>query len=203
MIRYLAKLKTVSAQLEKFSINLVPRVENTLADALSKLASSNVADLKRTVMMDVMNKRSIESDETRVMVITTQANWVKLAHSSVCHQQSNGQAKAANKKILVALKKKLEDCKGKWEDLMPEVLWCKRTAVKEATSESPFKLSFGSEAVIPAEMVLPTMRIQHYDEERNDQLLRHQLDLMPEIRLKGEISSAAYKNRMSRAYNKK
>ncbi|XP_056698567.1 uncharacterized protein [Spinacia oleracea] len=75
MVKYLEKLRSVSAQLEKFSINLVPREENTLADALSKLASSNIADLKRKVMMEVMNKRSTESEELRVMAITTTSEW--------------------------------------------------------------------------------------------------------------------------------
>ncbi|XP_021850953.1 uncharacterized protein [Spinacia oleracea] len=75
MIKYLEKLRSVSAQLEKLIINLVPRAENTLADALSKLASSNIADLKRTVMMEVMNRRSTESEELRVMAITTASEW--------------------------------------------------------------------------------------------------------------------------------
>ncbi|XP_021853697.2 uncharacterized protein [Spinacia oleracea] len=128
---------------------------------------------------------------------------VKFAYASVCHPQSNGQAEAANKQILNALKKKLDEYKGKWADIVPEVLWGNRTTIKEATGESPFKLCFGSEAVIPAEVALPTFRIQHYVEENNDILLRHQLDFLPEIRLKASIRSAAYKNRMSRAYNKR
>ncbi|XP_056685805.1 uncharacterized protein [Spinacia oleracea] len=128
---------------------------------------------------------------------------IKFAYASVCHPQSNGQAEAANKQILVALKKKLDEFKGKWADTVPEVLWGNRTTVKEATGESPFKLCFGSEAVIPAEVALPTFRIQHYEEQGNDSLLRHQLDFLPEVRLQAEIKSAAYKNRMSRAYNKR
>ncbi|XP_056694879.1 uncharacterized protein [Spinacia oleracea] len=62
---------------------------------------------------------------------------------------------------------------------------------------------YKAEAVIPAEVGLPTFRIQHYEEDKNDQLLRQELDFLPEIRLRAEIRSAAYKQRISNAYNKR
>lgn len=46
---------------------------------------------------------------------------IKYASASVCHPQSNGQAEAANKEILLAFQKKLEDHRGLWADLVPEV----------------------------------------------------------------------------------
>ncbi|XP_021867331.2 uncharacterized protein [Spinacia oleracea] len=128
---------------------------------------------------------------------------VKFAYSSVCHPQSNGQAEAANKQILAAMRKKLDDYKAGWADIVPEILWGNRTTVKEATGESPFRLCFGSEAVIPAEVGLPTFRIQHYEENKNGKLLKQELDLLPEIGLRAEIRSAAYKQRISNAYNKR
>ncbi|XP_021757974.1 uncharacterized protein LOC110723010 [Chenopodium quinoa] len=128
---------------------------------------------------------------------------VKFAYAAVCHPQSNGQAKAANKQIVTAIKKKIEDAKGLWADLVPEILWADRTTAKEATGESPFTLVFGTEAVVPAEVGLPIFRIQHYCEEQNDLLLRQQLDFLPEVREKAAIRSAAYKNGMAKAYNKR
>ncbi|XP_021750302.1 uncharacterized protein LOC110715990 [Chenopodium quinoa] len=128
---------------------------------------------------------------------------VKFAYAAVCHPQSNGQAEAANKQVLSALKKKIEDAKGLWADLVPKILWANKTTTKETTGESPFNLAFGSEAVIPAEVGLPTFRIQHFCEDQNDLLLRQQLDFLPEVRLMASIKSAAYKNRMSQAYNKR
>ena len=81
---------------------------------------------------------------------------VKMAFASVTHHQSNGQAEAANKQILNALKKKLNDLNGAWVDMLPAVLWSNRTTEKEATGETPFRLAFGSEAVIPVEVGLPS-----------------------------------------------
>lgn len=43
--------------------------------------------------------------------------------SSVEHLQTNDQAKAANKVILVQLKKRLVAAKGKWTEELLEVLW--------------------------------------------------------------------------------
>ena len=57
---------------------------------------------------------------------------IKFAYSLVCHPQSNGQAEAANKQILNDLKKRLDDLKGAWVDMVSAVLWSNRTTEKEA-----------------------------------------------------------------------
>ncbi|NP_063998.1 orf764 (mitochondrion) [Beta vulgaris subsp. vulgaris] len=128
---------------------------------------------------------------------------IKFASAAVCHPQSNGQAEAANKQILLALQKKLEEHKGLWADLVPEVLWANRTTEKGATGKSPFSLAFGAEAVVPIEVGLPSFRVQHYDPEVNEQLMREALDQLPEMRLQAALKLAAQKNRMSRIYNRR
>ena len=84
------------------------------------------------------------------------------------HPQANGQVEAANKTIKDNLKKKLERLKGAWADELPMVLWAHRTTPKEATGETPFSLVFGTEAVIPAEVGLPSYRVENYTEQEND-----------------------------------
>lgn len=84
---------------------------------------------------------------------------IKFAYTTVCHPKSNGQAEAANKQILNTLKKNIEDFKGAWADLIPETLWSKRTTEKEETGESPYKLAFGAEVVLPVEVGLPSFRL--------------------------------------------
>lgn len=58
---------------------------------------------------------------------------IKFAYAYVCHPQSNRQAEAANKQILGALKKKIEDFRGSWTELVPDILWFNITTEKEAT----------------------------------------------------------------------
>ena len=65
----------------------------------------------------------------------------------------------------------------------------------------PFRLTYGSEAVIPAEVGLTSYRIHNHDESRNDETMRLQLDLIDEIRSAGEQRLARYQDRMARHYN--
>ena len=48
---------------------------------------------------------------------------IKHITSSVEHPQTNGQAKAANKVILMELRKQLDSAKGRWPEELVEVLW--------------------------------------------------------------------------------
>ena len=78
------------------------------------------------------------------------------------HLQANGQVKAANKTIKDKLKKKLEKLKDTWVDELLMVLWAHRTTPKEATGETSFSLVFGTEAIILAELGLPSYRMKNY-----------------------------------------
>ncbi|XP_021771207.1 uncharacterized protein LOC110735341 [Chenopodium quinoa] len=97
---------------------------------------------------------------------------IKLAYSAVCHPQSNGQAEAANKQILNALKKRVEDQKSKWIEELPGTLWSLRTIEKEATGHSPFELVYGSEAVLPVEIGSESLRVNQFSAEENEHLMK-------------------------------
>ena len=72
--------------------------------------------------------------------------------ASVEHPQTNGLAEAANRTILEGLKKRLDSVKGLWAEQLPSVLWSYRTTVHTDTKETPFRLTFGQDAVIPVEI---------------------------------------------------
>lgn len=84
---------------------------------------------------------------------------------SVAHPQRNGQAEAANKLILMALKKGLEGKSNKWVDELPAVLWVVRTSIRGPTGETTYALVFGSEALSPTELALPSYRISTYGKD--------------------------------------
>ncbi|XP_016172929.1 uncharacterized protein LOC107615377 [Arachis ipaensis] len=100
--------------------------------------------------------------------------------SSVEHLQTNGQTEAANRVILPAIKKKLDNAKGEWAELIPEVLWSYNTTIQTTTGETPFKLVYGSEALIPVEVGVPTLRADLYDEQHNINARNAELDLPEE-----------------------
>ena len=65
---------------------------------------------------------------------------------------------------------KLEVAKGLWAEELPNVLWAYRTTARTPTEETPFRLTYGSEAVIPVEIGLPTPRILHPNPELTEEL---------------------------------
>jgi hypothetical protein len=67
------------------------------------------------------------------------------------------------------LKKKLEKKKGAWVEYVPEWLWSYRTTKRTPTGEKPFSLTFGTEAVIPAEVGSPSFRVAYYNPRFNDE----------------------------------
>uniref|UniRef100_A0A2N9FY65 RNase H type-1 domain-containing protein n=1 Tax=Fagus sylvatica TaxID=28930 RepID=A0A2N9FY65_FAGSY len=58
--------------------------------------------------------------------------------------------------------------KSMWVEELPSVLWAYRTTVRTPTKETPFKLTFGTEAVIPVEIGLTTLRTTFHKEEENE-----------------------------------
>ncbi|XP_056687575.1 uncharacterized protein [Spinacia oleracea] len=75
MRRYQEKLKALTARLEAFEIKLVPGALKTAADSLAKLASSKAVELSRSVMIEIMHRRSTEDKGKEVMVITANKEW--------------------------------------------------------------------------------------------------------------------------------
>ena len=117
---------------------------------------------------------------------------IRNIYSSPAYPQSNGQAKASNKTILDRIKKRLEDTKGRWVEELPNVLWTFRTTPRRSTGETPFSLAYGSEAVIPLEIDLPTFRISEWEPTRNDLAQSQALDLLEERREHAMIRLASY-----------
>ena len=103
--------------------------------------------------------------------------------------------------MLKIIKTRLEGAKGIWPEELPSVLWAYRTTARTPTGETPFRLAYGSEAVIPAEVGLTSYRVNAHDEGRNDEALRLQLDLIDEVRAAAEQRLARYQDRMAKHYN--
>ena len=95
----------------------------------------------------------------------------------------------------------LEKAKGVWSDKLPGVLWAYNTMVKTPTGETPFKLAYGSEAVIPTEVHMFNHRMMKYEEKDNVEQLCINLDLINEVRMDTEQRIARYKNLMARQYD--
>ena len=108
-----------------------------------------------------------------------------------------------NLSLLKIIKTRLKGVKGVWPDELPSVLWAYRTTTRTPTGETPFRLAYGSEAVIPAKVGLTSYRVDNHNEGKNDEAMRLQLDLVDEVRATAEQRLARYQNLMAKHYNSK
>ena len=83
--------------------------------------------------------------------------------------------------LLKIIKTKLDDAKGTWPEELPNVLWAYRTTARTPTGETPFKLTYGTKAVIPVEVGVTSTRRAAFSEEENDGKLRLNLDYLDEV----------------------
>jgi len=60
------------------------------------------------------------------------------------------------------------------------------------TGKMPFRLAYGSEAIILAEVGLTSYRVRNHDESKNDKAMRLQLDLVDEVRAMAKQRLARY-----------
>ena len=126
---------------------------------------------------------------------------IKNHYSSPAYIQANGQVEVTNRSLLKIIKTRLEGAKGVWLEELPSVLWAYRTTARTSTGETPFRLTYGNEAVISAKIGLISYRVDNHDEVRNDEAIRLQLDLVDEVRAIMEQRLAQYQDRMAKHYN--
>ncbi|XP_070006044.1 uncharacterized protein [Nicotiana sylvestris] len=128
---------------------------------------------------------------------------IKRLTSTPYHPVGNGQAQSTNKVIINNLKKRLEESKGNWPEVLPGVLWTYQTTAKTSTGETPFLLMYGAEALIPVEIGESSTRYTQATEESNEEEIWVNLDLLQERRENALIRMAAQKQVIERYYNRK
>ena len=152
MILYLKKVCELIKKFVRVQVRYVPRAKNSQVDALAKLATTMQEELDRWISVEHLLEPLIN-----INIVTIRT-------------------------IKAALKTKLENLKGKWEEYLPKVLWEYRTTHKSATRETPLALAFGTEAVAPVEVGLKSPRVEFTNAEHNEGSLHLNLDLLEEKR---------------------
>ncbi|GJY18857.1 reverse transcriptase domain-containing protein [Tanacetum coccineum] len=114
---------------------------------------------------------------------------------------TNGLVERANRSLGEGIKARLEARSKNWMEELPHVLWAHRTMIKSSNGDTPFSLTDETEAVIPAEVGMPTIRTSEVDLEQNDEDLEINLDLLEERRGEAPICEAKSKEKMEKYYN--
>ncbi|GJS86015.1 reverse transcriptase domain-containing protein [Tanacetum coccineum] len=151
------------------------------------LAKTTGKEVKRFVWENIACRfglpRVIVTDNGTQLVNDPFKSWcekwkIKQMNTEVAHPQANGLVEWANKSLMHGLKARL----GR------ERVGC---------------LTYGSEAVIPAEIGMPTYRIIQFNEAQNEEEMRLNLDLIQERRETTAIREAKYKKKVEQYYNKR
>ncbi|KAL0460959.1 UNVERIFIED_CONTAM: Transposon Ty3-G Gag-Pol polyprotein [Sesamum latifolium] len=141
-------------------------------------------------------KKSFTLPALRCLIPEEAWKVMKEIHEGCCGNHAGGRSLAQKN-----LKTKLGDSRTGWVEEIPGVLWAYRTTPRTSTGETPFSLVYGSEALIPAEVVEPTQRVLSYEEHDNHEARHQDLDLIEEQRNIARMRLENYKRRILRSYN--
>nr|GEV08698.1 reverse transcriptase domain-containing protein [Tanacetum cinerariifolium] len=99
------------------------------------------------------------------------------------------------------IKSRLGEGNKNWVKELPHILWAHRTMIKSSHGDTPFSQTYGTEAVIPTEIEMPTYRTATVDVVNNDEELRLNLGLLEERQNLAAICEAKAKSKMMKYYN--
>ena len=108
-----------------------------------------------------------------------------------------------NRNLLKIIKTRLKGAKEAWPEELQNVLWAYRTTTKVPTGETPFRLTFDTKAVISVKVGLTSFWVKNYEDQKNQQELNSNLDLINEVREEAMKRMAKHKEAMARYYNRK
>jgi hypothetical protein len=115
-------------------------------------------------------------------------NRIDVWYVSVAHPWANGQVEHANGMVLDTANTK----GGKWIKELPNALWGLHTQPTKPTGKSPYFLVYGSEAILPADVMWDSPAVEQYDEGFSEDSRRVDIDGLEEARCATLIQSVRY-----------
>nr|GEX20771.1 reverse transcriptase domain-containing protein [Tanacetum cinerariifolium] len=113
------------------------------------------------------------------------------------HLQANGLVERENKSLGEEIKARLDERRKNWMKEILHVLWAHRTMIKSNNGETPFSLTYVTEAMILEEISMPTLRNAKVDMIKNEESLETNLEFLEEKREQEAKSKAM----MEKYYN--
>jgi hypothetical protein len=148
------------------------------------------------------NGKAFKSHKMQRFIAKYKIRW---NYSTGYYPQANGMIEAFNKTLGKILKKVVNRHRRDWHDRLFEALWAYRVTVRTPTQCTPYSLVYGSEAVLPLEVEVPSLRVAIHEEITQDEQVRlrfQELDTLEEGRLHAVQNLELYRQNMVRAYNK-
>ena len=114
---------------------------------------------------------------------------------------------ATNKVLIKIVSKMSQEYTDGWVTHLPDALWSYKKSSKSATGFSPFSLVYETEAVSPAEVMTPSLRVmQIQGKEKEEEAFTAErcedLEGLDERREEAQEHSRKYRQRMTEAYGR-
>ncbi|XP_059629587.1 uncharacterized protein LOC132272458 [Cornus florida] len=176
------------------------------AEALSKDTGQVVANfIKENIICQFGVPRIILSDNGTPFVnsrVRRLLGTYQITHhkSTPYYPKGNGQAEATNKTLIRILSMTVKQNRDKWSEQLPLTLWAYRTTTRAPTTATPFSLVYGTEAVLPVEIVIPSASLAARSEVSFDPRIG-ELEGLGEKREQARIKLRVYQKRLARDYN--
>jgi transposase InsO family protein len=111
----------------------------------------------------------------------TQEFEVHHQKSTPYHPQANGTVESFNNILETTLMNICSVNIDDWDFRVPTILWAYRTTCKKMTMQTPFKLVYGLEAVVPMEYLVPSLRIATFTDMDDTGIVQDRLVQLVEL----------------------
>nr|GEV12905.1 reverse transcriptase domain-containing protein [Tanacetum cinerariifolium] len=209
MIQYLEKVRTLTNSFRMFSIKQVPRSENKKADTLSKITSTLFAHLSKQVLVEELKEKSINKVGVLAVVEEEWDTWMTLIYeplqANYVLKEIHGGSCSMHAGTRFIMAKALQTGYY-WPTMHKDAEPLIREhciMIKSSNRGTPFLLIYGTKAVIPVEIGMPTLRIVEVDMMQNDKALEINMDLLEERKERAATCEAKGKAKMEKYYNSK
>ncbi|XP_026410770.1 uncharacterized protein LOC113305996 [Papaver somniferum] len=126
----------------------------------------------------------------------------RLHTSTPYYPKGNGQEEATNKTIIRILSRIVHDHHREWNEQLPIALWAYKILKRSSTGASPYSLVYGEDAILPAEIAIPSARIAMDSHTTPDEISRFaHLYTLEERKTRAERFAEAYRKRATNYYN--
>ncbi|GKE12530.1 reverse transcriptase domain-containing protein, partial [Tanacetum coccineum] len=122
-------------------------------------------DTWMTPIYNYLTEETLPAEKEKAIVVRRKSGSMHAGTRYVVakHPQANSLVERANRSFGEGIKVPLDERSKDWIEELPHVLWAHCTMIKSSNGDTPFSLTYGTEAVIPAEIGMLTMRTAEVD----------------------------------------
>ncbi|KAI5317812.1 hypothetical protein L3X38_037519 [Prunus dulcis] len=174
----------------QWAIDLVGHLPRAPAKKEMMIVAADYLNGSRPKLYPILKKPiwSYSSGKTSSVGLAAHSRWLQtMARSSLA---SRSQPSLQNTRSSNTSPPR--GAEGKWVDELPGVLWAHRTTKRRLTGKTPFSLAYGTEAIIPPHITVPSISLEVGSLDQNSEQMRLNLDLLEGEREKTIIQVASY-----------